>query len=205
MTLKIYGTANSRAIRTLWAAEELGLDYEIVPLHYASDAVRSPAYLAINPNGTVPTIDDGEQVMFESLAINLYLAKKHAPRGLWVDSMSQEAQLLQWTLWSATEVEPLARQWFHHSSFLPPAERQPALAEKALEALQKRFRILDALFATGPYLVDGRFTVADLNLASVLLRFTDLGGGVHGHALDWHRRCMERPAARRAFALRQVA
>ena len=83
MTLKIYGIPASRAIRPIWAAEELGLPYENIALHYASEAVKAPAYLAINPNGTVPAIDDDGLLIYESLAITLHLARKHAGLGLW--------------------------------------------------------------------------------------------------------------------------
>lgn len=75
MTLKIYGIPASRAIRPLWAAEELGLDYENIKIHYASDAVKAPEYLRLNPNATVPSIEDDGLSLFESLAINLYLPR----------------------------------------------------------------------------------------------------------------------------------
>ena len=205
MTLKIYGIAASRAIRPLWAAEELGIAYEHIPVHYHSDTVKTPAYRALNPNGTVPVIDDDGLVLFESLAITLHLARTRAQGGLWAASPGAQSQILQWTLWAATEVEPLARQWFHHTSFLPPEKRQPEMADAALLGLTARLRILDQHLATRPYLVDGVFSVADLNVAAVLQRLGDLGGAAFASASDWHRRCMNRPAALRAFALRNAA
>lgn len=205
MTLKIYGIPASRAIRPLWAAEELGLDYENIKIHYASDAVKAPEYLRLNPNATVPAIEDDGLSLFESLAINLYLAKKHARAGLWGDSLEVEAQLMQWTLWAATEVEPHARQWFHHTGFLPSEQRRPELAEAALGALDRRFAVLEGWLADRPYLVGERFTIADLNLAAVLQRLNDLGGARFPRVLEWHERCISRPAAKRAFALRAAA
>ncbi|MGA8382902.1 MAG: glutathione S-transferase N-terminal domain-containing protein, partial [Stellaceae bacterium] len=70
MALKIYGVARSRAFRTLWMAAELGLDYEHIKLDFADGSTRRPAYLAINPNGHVPTIDDDGFTLWESMAIN---------------------------------------------------------------------------------------------------------------------------------------
>jgi glutathione S-transferase len=205
MTLKIYGIPASRAIRPIWAAEELGLPYENIPLHYASAEVKAPAYLAINPNGTVPAIDDEGHIVYESLAITLYLARKYAARGLWDGTQAQDAHILQWTLWAATMVEPLTTQWAQHTRLLPAAERNPSLAGDALAALRKPLGVLDAHCARQPYLLGDMFTVADLNVASVLHRLADLDAADFASLGEWHQRCVKRPAAQRAFALRQKA
>jgi glutathione S-transferase len=204
VTLKIYGIAASRAIRPLWAAEELGLPYEHLRWHYQGPQTREPAYRAINPNGTVPAIDDDGLVLFESLAITLHLAQTRPEGGLWADDARGVAQIYQWTLWAATEAEPLARQWFHHTGFLPPEQRMPALAEEALDKLQLRLRVLEDHLATRDWLLGERFTVADLNLAAVLQRLSVLARGELPRTHDWHRRCLARPAAQRAWALRNA-
>lgn len=197
--IKIYGILKSRAARPVWTAEELGIGYELVETHYAGDAVKSPGYLALNPNGQVPTLVDDGLVLFESLAIDLYLAKKHRASGLWGDNERAEALIFQWTLWAATEAEPLARQWFRHTSFLPADERDPALAQAALAGLRARFAVLERSLRDADYLVGDRFTVADLNVAAVLQRFEQLGGSACPRALAWHRRCMARPAAAKVY------
>ena len=76
--LRIYGIARTRAFRALWMANELGLDYEHLPIEIGAGGARSPEFLAINPNGRLPFIVDNGFVLFESLAITLYLAKKHS-------------------------------------------------------------------------------------------------------------------------------
>ena len=91
--LKIYGVAGSRAYRVLWMANELGLDYEHVPVHFGDGSCKTPEYLAINPNARIPAIDDDGFKLWESMAINLYLAKKH-DQGLWPKSLEGEAQAL---------------------------------------------------------------------------------------------------------------
>jgi len=199
--IKIYGIHKSRAVRPLWTAEELGIPYELVETHHAGPEVKSAQYLALNPNGQVPTLVDGELVLFESLAIDLYLAKKHAGGGLWARDAHGEARIFQWTLWAATEAEPLARQWFRHTSFLPAAERNPAMAEAALAELRSRFAVLEHTLQAQDYLTGDRFTVADLNVAAVLQRFVLLGGAAYPRALAWHKRCLGRPAAVKAFGL----
>ena len=197
--IKIYGIFKSRAVRPIWTAEELGIPYELVEMHHAGEAVKSAEYLALNPNGKVPVLIDGDLTLFESLAIDLYLAKKHSASGLWANDAHEEARILQWTLWAATEAEPLARQWFRHTSFLPEERRQPEMAESALTDLRSRFAVLEQSLLRNDYLVGGRFTIADLNVAAVLQRFVQLGGAEYSRALAWHERCFARPAARKAY------
>ena len=76
--LRIYGVARTRAFRALWIAEELGLPYVHVPVEIGGAGARTPEFLALNPNGRLPLIADGDFVLSESLAITLYLAKKYA-------------------------------------------------------------------------------------------------------------------------------
>src|SRR5437588_323550 len=83
MALKIYGIPRSRAFRVLWMAKELGLDYENVPIDMGKGDTRTPDYLRINPNGHIPAIDDDGFILWESMAINLYLAKKYSPASLY--------------------------------------------------------------------------------------------------------------------------
>lgn len=201
--IKIYGILKSRAARPVWTAEELGIPYELVPVHYAEAEVKSTAYLALNPNGQVPTLIDGDLVLFESLAIDLYLAKKYRAAGLWGADDHEEARILQWTLWAATEAEPLARQWFRHTAFLPPEARVPAMADAALTNLRTRFAVLEHTLRSADHLVGDRFTVADLNVAAVLQRFVQLGGEDYPRTLAWHRRCFARAAAQRVFGVNQ--
>src|SRR6266571_8430592 len=80
--LKVYGVPGSRAYRVLWMVNELGLDYEHVPVHFGDGSARTPEYLAVNPNARIPAIDDAGFKLWESMAINLYLAKKH-DKGFW--------------------------------------------------------------------------------------------------------------------------
>ena len=76
--LRIYGIARTRAFRALWMAGELGLDYEHLPIEIGETGARAPEFLSLNPNGRLPFIVDAGFVLFESLAITLYLAKRHS-------------------------------------------------------------------------------------------------------------------------------
>ena len=204
MTLKIYGIAASRAIRPLWAAEEMGLPYEHIQLHYTAPALKQEPYRSMNPNGQVPIVDDNGMVMYESLAITLYLAQQYGHGSLWPSDAAGQAQVLQWTLWAATEAEPPARQWFQHTQFLPEAQRQPALAEAGLAKAREKVLLLNNLLQQRPYVAGEQFTVADLNVSAVLQRLPAIAGDDAPAALEWHQRCFARPAAQRAFALRNA-
>ena len=100
-SLRIYGIARTRAFRALWVAKELGLDYEHLPIEIGDDGARAPEFLAINPNGRLPFIDDDGFVLFESLAITLYLAKKYSPGKLYPAALEDEAQGLAMELLGA--------------------------------------------------------------------------------------------------------
>jgi len=203
--LRIYGIARTRAFRALWAAEELGLDYEHLPIEIGDAGARSPEFLAINPNGRLPFIVDGGFTLFESLAITLYLAKKHATGTLYPATLEGEAKAWQWSFWAIGEVDRGVNIWSLHAVRLPPAERNAALREEALNVIAAPFRVLDAAVSKSPYLLGETFTVADLNVAAVISRAIDMDLAAVPHLKAWLTRCLERPAARRALALKTAA
>ena len=200
--LRIYGVARTRAFRALWIAEELGLDYEHLPIEIGDGGARSPEFLDINPNGRLPVIVDDGFVLFESLAITLYLAKKHATGTLYPATLQGEARAWQWSLWAVTEVDRGVNIWSLHAVRLPPAERDAQKREEALRVLAAPFGVLDAAVSRQPYLIDGDFTVADLNVAAVISRAVDMDLAAVPHLKAWLMRCLDRPAARQALALK---
>jgi glutathione S-transferase len=200
--LRIHGIPRSRAFRCLWAAEEAGLPYENLPVTFGADS-KTAEFRAINPNGKIPALQDGDLVLFESLAINLHIAgKAGAPL---MPAGDDASRVLQWTLWTATEVEPPHGQWGMHSYLLPPEKRDPAIAAAAAANLAKPFAVLEAhLAAHGPWLLGKGFTIADCNLASVL--YGSWSGGFDytpwPKVKAWLDACFARPAALRARKLR---
>jgi glutathione S-transferase len=201
--LRIYGIARTRAFRALWIAKELGLDYEHVPIEIGAAGARQPEYLAINPNGRLPAIDDNGFVLWESLAITLYLAKKHGR--LYPTTLEGEAKAWQWSLWSVQEVDRGVNIWSLHAVRLPPEDRDPQRLAEALKVIAAPFKVLDGALAARPYLLGDEFTVADLNVAAVISRAIDMDLAATPHVGDWLRRCLDRPAARAAQALRAQA
>src|SRR5687767_5329767 len=174
--LKLYGFArvnkgargNTRDLRVLWALEEMGLPYQIVGMDHPSHDLDSPAYLALNPFGQIPTIDDDGVVVTESGAILLYLARKtgklmpHDPAG--------EAQVLRWTVAALNTIEvPVLSLWFVNLN--DGAGTKPS---KALEQWAKmRLKQLDGWLAKRQFIATDDFTVADILMTHVLDAGTD--------------------------------
>ena len=203
--LQIYGIARTRTFRALWMAKELEIDYEHIPVEIDSAGARRPEYLAINPNGRLPAIDDDGFVLFESLAITLYLAKKHSNGRLYPATLQGEAKAWQWSLWAATEVDRGVNIWSLHAIRLPPEERDAAKRAEALGVLAEPFKVLDGALAGRRYLIGDDFTVADLNVSAVISRAVDMDLAATPNLKAWLMRCLERPAAREALELKARA
>jgi glutathione S-transferase len=203
--LRIYGVARTRAFRALWMAQELGLDYQHLPIEIGEAGARAPEFLAINPNGRLPFIADDGFVLFESLAITLYLAKKHSYGKLYPATLQSEARAWQWSFWAISEVDRGVNIWSLHAVRLPPAERDAQKRDEALAVLAAPFKVLDAAVATQPYLLGENFTVADLNVAAVISRAIDMDLSAVPHLKTWLDRCLDRPAACAALTLKAQA
>ncbi|HEX4943529.1 MAG TPA: glutathione S-transferase family protein [Usitatibacteraceae bacterium] len=206
MTLKIYGIAASRAIRALWMAEELGLAYEHVPIHFRDDpdgplGKNNAGFRRANPMGRVPAIDDDGFTLSESMAINLYLARKHG-KGLWPATVAGEGLAFQWSFFAVTEIDPLIVEWASHAIVLPEDKRDPVRAAAALGKLAQPLAVVDAALARSPYLAGDAFTVADLNLAAAMFRARRMDHPTRPNLARWLADCFARPAARRAWAMR---
>ncbi|MFM7419356.1 MAG: glutathione S-transferase family protein [Alphaproteobacteria bacterium] len=200
--LKIHGIARSRAFRCIWAAEEAGLAYEVIPLGFVP-GFKLERPLAINPNNKIPALEDGDLVLFESLAINLHIAGKvGAPL---MPSGHDASRVLQWTLWAGTEAEPHVMRWAYNSYYPPPAVHNAAEAAQSKEALDQRLAVLEAALSGHDYLVGSGFTIADLNVAAVLYppSMNGYDFAAFPKAKAWLARCLERPAAKRARAQRE--
>lgn len=202
--LKIYGTPRSRAFRTLWLAQELGLDFDNIPINTSGES-REASFLAINPNGHIPTIDDDGFVVWESMAINLYLAKKYGLGTLYPTTLQGEALTWQWSLWGMTEVErPVLTAMFNRALF-PEDKRDAAAADAAEKEMQGPLGVLDGVVAKTPYLIGNDFTVADLNVAAILswARPARIDMTPFPKVADWLGRCALRPAAKAARDLQR--
>jgi len=198
--IKLYGVPQSRAFRPLWMLHELGLEFENVPTHFATGETRSAEFLKLNPNGHIPVLVDGETVIWESLAINLYLARKYGSGRLWPASVEDEGRTFQWTLWAQTELEGPLLGVLMNRRVLPAEQRDEAVAVASEAKLAGIFGVLEGALRGRAHLLGEAFSAADLNVASVmtwaLLARLDLARWPQ--AADWLRRCTGRPAAAKA-------
>lgn len=208
MSLTIHGIPASRAVRPLWAATELGLDFRHEKLDYRGGGTRTPAFLAINPNGHVPAIVDarpeGDVVVWESMACALYIARHHGVAdGVSITPATphEDAEALRWSFWAVTEAEADALTVLMHRLAMPEERRKPELAEAAERRLVVPLRVVEQHLqrqkdAGQAFLAAARFTVADVCAASVLnwARPSKVLMADHPLTHDWILRCMARPA-----------
>jgi glutathione S-transferase len=213
----IYGVHRSRASRNYWLAGELAIEVREVPVIQAyrlpdpaaPDAplnTRSPAFLAVTSTGAVPAMEDEGFVLTESLAINLYLAKKHGGPLAPTDPR-EEAQMLQWALYGATAIEPhaLAILYAHAQGRAGTAEGQAEVAREA-EALARPLAVLETHLAAEGQMVGRRFTVADINMAEIVRYAQAHPTLLAGYpAVDgWLGACQARPAFQAMWARRNA-
>ena len=210
--LTIYGVYRSRASRNIWLAEELGIPFKHVPViqHYRTVPpgmlhTQSPEFLKVNPNGLIPSIDDDGLVLHESLAINLYLARKHGG-SVAGTTVAEEGEIAMWSLWAATGVEPHAINILYHRLGNPSGVKDPKIADAAVESLKGPFAVLEKALAKSGWLVGGRFTVADINAAEIVryaLAAPELFEGAP-KVKAWLAACQARPAFKKMWAARDA-
>lgn len=210
--LTIYGVYRSRASRNIWLAEELGIPFKQVPViqHYRTVPAgmlhtQSPEFLKINPNGLIPSIDDDGLVLHESLAINLYLARKHGGPVAGAN-VAEEGEIAMWSLWAATGVEPHAINVLYHRLGNPSGVKDPKIADAAVESLKGPFAVLEKALAKSGWLVGDRFTVADINAAEIV-RYAQAAPELFEGAPKvkaWLAACQARPAFKKMWADRDA-
>ena len=200
--LRIYGAAKSRALRTLWMAGELGLAFDHKNYLPRAPETQTPEFRALNANGRVPTIDDDGFVLSESMAINFYLAKKHQSP-LYPADAKNEALALQWSLWETDRLDRQLVNYVRHSTELPAAERKPEIADGAWKEVVPALDVLEGALKKSAWLAGPAFSVGDLNVASALYRALSLDLAKWPHVNTWLNKCWDRPAAKKARAMRE--
>jgi glutathione S-transferase len=193
--IQLYGNLRSRAMRCLWMLEEVGEPYQLIEKSTRADDLQSAEYLRLNPNARIPALVDGEVVLWESMAINLYLAQKYqgpmhcaGPEVLGLSA--------QWSFWAVLEIEALLLDLLQHRAVLPEFARDASYAERDELLLRKPLGILNDALAGREYLVGNSFTVADLNVASILVwgKIARLDMSTYPEATRWLDGCLARAA-----------
>lgn len=199
--LTIYGISASRAFRNLWLLEELGLAYRHEPVGFRNGETETPEMLALNPNGHIPVLTDGDLVLYESMAINLYLASRYgADTPLWPADPAGQGLAYQWSFWVMTEVEQPLLTVLMHKRVMPEERRDPDKVARNTGILKKPFRVLEQALEKQDWLLGDRFSVADLNVAAVIswARAARMDLAEYPRMSAWVKACTARPAFRSA-------
>ena len=201
--IKLYGTPRSRASRVLWCLEEIGVAYENFDLKDVSDTEKENILGKVNPNLKVPALDDNGFMVFESMAINLHLAKNYS-QTLWPTDSNQQSAAIQWSIWAMTEIEPPLVELFLQRIILPEEKRDSQAEETAIETINRPIGVLENILSKNDYVLGNTFTIADLNLVSIFTlndivkitmeNFTRTEG--------WIEKCKARPAYKKMASLR---
>jgi glutathione S-transferase len=180
--LKLWGRTNSVNVKkALWAAEELGLQYQRIDAGMAFGVVKTPEYRKLNPNSLVPTIDDDGFVLWESHAIVRYFAAKHGAGTLWPADVRARADADRWMDWAYT-FQAAFRAVFWGLVRTPPEQRDMKAIEEARVKCGELLAIPDQALSARPYLGGSAFTMGDIPLGC--------------HVQLWMRLPIERPAHR---------
>jgi glutathione S-transferase len=206
MSIKLYYNPMSSAARIRLSLEELGVPFETVLVDLQANEQKQPEFLALNPNGKVPTIVLDGQPMFESIAIQIALGERYGvERGLWPALGSPEQlQALTWLCWGQVELaSALFRYLVNSDPNRPAEERHAAVAEAARVDARRLLRILDARIGQRGNIVGERWTLVDADLSSVLgwaLWMGKIDISDERHLGAWLERAQARPAHRALMA-----
>lgn len=198
--ITLYGIEWSRARYVLFALAELGLDFRHVRINPFENEKNAPEYLKLNPMAQVPTLVDDDLVLTEAMAINFYLSRKYGAGKLWTDRLEDEAQIYKWSLFAVTQMETACVDLILHRKVFDAKASNPDVIQAAEKKLMKPLEVLNNYLAGKDFLVAGKFTVADTNMAGVLSYA--LGGefdfSPYHHVARYLGAILSRPACRKA-------
>jgi glutathione S-transferase len=176
--ITIWGRANSVNVqKVLWCLRELDLNYERIDAGMAFGRNHEPEYLAMNPNGRVPTLVDGDFVLWESNSIMRYLVRAYRPQSpLYPHDAKVRAGVDRWLDWTLSTLQPVDRPVFWALVRTPVAQRDMAAIQRDADAEAAQWRIVDAYLATRRYIEGDDFTLADIALGAYARRWLGVEG-----------------------------
>lgn len=173
--LKVWGRKTSSNVqKVMWCIAELGLPHERVDIGGPFGGNKEPAYLAINPNGLVPTIEDDGFVLWESNAIVRYLAGKHGLGTLMPADPRERAAADRWMDWQIASVMPASFQVFFNLVRAKPGERDDKAVAAGSAKQSELYAIMDKELANKPFLAGDNLTIADIPLGIMAYRYFEL-------------------------------
>ena len=195
--LKILGRNNSSNVqKVLWALGELGLEYTRDDIGGPFGGNRETDYLIMNPNGLVPTLIDGDTVLWESNVIVRYLARKYAPNSLLPDSLTDLARAEQWMDWQQTVVAPAHFPVFWGLIRTAPEDRDLDAINNGRDRFEQVMTILDHHLSDSPFVAGESLSMADIPVGIMVYRWFTLDiERIELPSLHrWYQRLTDRPA-----------
>ncbi|HZP19379.1 MAG TPA: glutathione S-transferase [Bauldia sp.] len=195
--MRMWGRPNSlNTQKVLWALAELRLDCERVDAGLQFGVNNTPEYRAMNPNGLVPTLEDGGLILWESNVIVRYLASRYGAGTLYPATVAERFIAEQWMDWQQTSLNPPIGTVFMHLHRLPPDRRDPAQIEKSRAAAEPMLAILDQRLAESAWLGGENFSMADIPAGTSVSRWykLPLAREPHPHVERWLMELKRRPA-----------
>ena len=180
--LKIWGRKNSVNVqKVLWCLRELDLRYERIDAGMAFGRNNEPDYLAMNPNGRVPTLVDGDFVLWESNSVMRYLCMAHGTESgkgspIYPDAPKARAGVDRWLDWTLSTLQPVDRPVFWALVRTPVAQRDMVAIQKDADAEAVQWRIVDAQLSTRRFLEGDDFTIADIAVGAYARRWFGVEG-----------------------------
>ncbi|MBC7599835.1 MAG: glutathione S-transferase [Polaromonas sp.] len=173
--LKIWGRMSSINVKkVVWTAQELALDFQRTEAGGLFGVVKTPDYMALNPNSLVPVIEDNGYVLWESNVIVRYLCAKYSADDIYPTDLYEQFDAERWMDWQQTTLNPASRPGFWQLVRTPPEQRSPTLLAESNAAVEALMATLDAHLAQRHFMVGDRFTVADIPLACEVHRWFGL-------------------------------
>lgn len=177
MTLTVWGRKTSSNVQAvMWCIGELGLDIVRHDIGHSYGGNDTPEFLAMNPNGLVPVLQDGDgQPIWEAGAILRYLAARYAPEKFWPVDLTARAQVDKWAEWSKINATlAFSGPIFWRVVRTAPSKQEPAAIAQAIEKFDALLAIAEAQLAANPFLAGPDFTLADIQLGHILFRYYDI-------------------------------
>jgi glutathione S-transferase len=200
----IWGRLSSINVRkVVWAAQEVGLDFERIDAGGAFGGLDTPQFLALNPNQSIPVLQDGAVTLWESNTIVRYLCATYAPGRLYPEPLPERFDAERWMDWQQTALNPAGRHGFLQQIRTPQAQRQTALIEQSRTATEALLAILNSHLSQQAYVGGAQFGMADIAVACEVHRWWGLPQPrqPHPHIERWYQHLLERPASQNILSI----
>lgn len=182
----------SSAGRCIWLLEEIGVPYERIEVNLRDPEARARYVAEVFSGGKIPYLVDGDVKLFESMAINGYLAAKYKPE-LVPSDLVQRALMDQWSYWALTNLQPEAYKQLLHAALLPEEQRNAKELENGRAGCARYLAQLEQAIERD-YLLGDSFTLADINCGSVIHLAMRGGAALGARTSAWMQRLLARPS-----------